>query len=315
MISRQEAAEMLRTDPQTVSNWIDKGVLRGKMVGRIMMVDSDTINRLFGSLEDVVNSEKVIAEMKAKYVETVNKLRTACEEWQKDVATVNGLERPSRLVRMFYSMVDGVGNEIMTERERVILKKFLDGSEFEAIGDDFGLTRERVRQIVEKAMRKLGSLEPYGDVVSRCNALDDENRLIKATLKRQESELAELRYKPNHQTGEEKALGALSETDRLVVEQLNTRLVDMNLTVRALNCLKSVDMETFGDLVKCDKTTLLKCRNFGKKSLGELDDLLDAVSTSIGVKFYFGMDVQPYYDRFTMSLIENGGENGIAETE
>ena len=54
---------------------------------------------------------------------------------------------------------------------------------------------------------------------------------------------------------------------------LKTRLVDMNLSVRALNCLKAADVETLGDLVQYNKTDLLKFRNFGKKSLTELDDL------------------------------------------
>ena len=58
------------------------------------------------------------------------------------------------------------------------------------IGDEYGLTRERVRQIIEKAMRKLGSLEPYGDVLNRCSELENENLMLKATLKRQEAELA-----------------------------------------------------------------------------------------------------------------------------
>ena len=51
---------------------------------------------------------------------------------------------------------------------------------------------------------------------------------------------------------------------------LKTRLVDMNLSVRALNCLKAADVETLGDLVQYNKTDLLKFRNFGKKSLSEL---------------------------------------------
>lgn len=51
---------------------------------------------------------------------------------------------------------------------------------------------------------------------------------------------------------------------------LKTRLVDMNLSVRALNCLKAADVETLGDLVQFNKTDLLKFRNFGKKSLSEL---------------------------------------------
>ena len=55
---------------------------------------------------------------------------------------------------------------------------------------------------------------------------------------------------------------------------LKTKLVEMDLSVRALNCLKAAGVETLGDLVQFNKTDLLKFRNFGKKSLTELDDLL-----------------------------------------
>ncbi len=69
---------------------------------------------------------------------------------------------------------------------------------------------------------------------------------------------------------------------------LKTRLADMNLSVRALNCLKAADVETLGELVKYQKNDLLKFRNFGKKSLTELDDLLD------NLKLTFGMDISKY---------------------
>ena len=55
---------------------------------------------------------------------------------------------------------------------------------------------------------------------------------------------------------------------------LKTKLVDLDLSVRALNCLKAAEVETLGDLVKFNKNDLLKFRNFGKKSLTELDELL-----------------------------------------
>ena len=58
---------------------------------------------------------------------------------------------------------------------------------------------------------------------------------------------------------------------------LKTKLADMDLSVRALNCLKAANVETLGDLVQYNKTDLLKFRNFGKKSLTELDDLLERV--------------------------------------
>ena len=69
---------------------------------------------------------------------------------------------------------------------------------------------------------------------------------------------------------------------------LKTKLTDMNLSVRALNCLKAADVETLGDLVQYNKTDLLKFRNFGKKSLTELDDLLESLNLS------FGTDISKY---------------------
>ena len=69
---------------------------------------------------------------------------------------------------------------------------------------------------------------------------------------------------------------------------LKTKLVDLDLSVRALNCLKAAEVETLGDLVKFNKNDLLKFRNFGKKSLTEFDELLDTMSLS------FGMDVSKY---------------------
>ncbi len=69
---------------------------------------------------------------------------------------------------------------------------------------------------------------------------------------------------------------------------LKTKLVDMNLSVRALNCLKAADVETLGELVQFNKNDLLKFRNFGKKSLTELDDLLESLNLS------FGTDISKY---------------------
>ncbi len=78
------------------------------------------------------------------------------------------------------------------------------------------------------------------------------------------------------------------ETSLHMRQLLKTKLVDMDLSVRALNCLKAADVETLGELVAYNKNDLLKFRNFGKKSLTELDDLVEAKGLS------FGMDVSRY---------------------
>ena len=69
---------------------------------------------------------------------------------------------------------------------------------------------------------------------------------------------------------------------------LKTKLVDMDLSVRALNCLKAAEVDTLGDLVSYNKNDLMKFRNFGKKSLTELEELVVLKGLS------FGMDLTKY---------------------
>jgi DNA-directed RNA polymerase subunit alpha len=69
---------------------------------------------------------------------------------------------------------------------------------------------------------------------------------------------------------------------------LKTKLIDMDLSVRALNCLKAAEVDTLGDLVSFNKSDLMKFRNFGKKSLTELEELVIAKGLN------FGMDLAKY---------------------
>ncbi|MDP5105175.1 MAG: DNA-directed RNA polymerase subunit alpha [Polaribacter sp.] len=69
---------------------------------------------------------------------------------------------------------------------------------------------------------------------------------------------------------------------------LKTRLIDMDLSVRALNCLKAAEVDTLGDLVSFNKSDLMKFRNFGKKSLTELEELVIVKGLN------FGMDLTKY---------------------
>lgn len=88
---------------------------------------------------------------------------------------------------------------------------------------------------------------------------------------------------------EEKSVSDDFDEEILHMRQLlKTKLVDLDLSVRALNCLKAAEVETLGDLVKFNRNDLLKFRNFGKKSLTELDELLESMGLT------FGMDVSKY---------------------
>ncbi len=83
--------------------------------------------------------------------------------------------------------------------------------------------------------------------------------------------------------------GEAFDEDALHMRQLlKTKLIDLDLSVRALNCLKAADVETLSELVSYNRNDLLKFRNFGKKSLVELDEKLESLNLS------FGMDISKY---------------------
>lgn len=81
---------------------------------------------------------------------------------------------------------------------------------------------------------------------------------------------------------------ALDEEEAHMRQLLNSPLKDMGLSVRAINCLKAAEIETLRDLVAYHRADLLKFRNFGKKSLTELDELLEKNNLA------FGMDISKY---------------------
>ncbi|MDY6122342.1 MAG: DNA-directed RNA polymerase subunit alpha [Porphyromonas sp.] len=85
-----------------------------------------------------------------------------------------------------------------------------------------------------------------------------------------------------------KQASELSDEELEIQELLNRQLKDFDLSVRALNCLRAAEVETLGELVRCTKADLLKVRNFGRKSLTELEDLFEQFNLS------FGMDVSKY---------------------
>ncbi|HPE85860.1 MAG: DNA-directed RNA polymerase subunit alpha [Bacteroidia bacterium] len=90
------------------------------------------------------------------------------------------------------------------------------------------------------------------------------------------------------ETDEKTVAEEFDESSLHIRQLLKSKLIDLDLSVRALNCLKAADVETLGDLVQYNKNDLLKFRNFGRKSLTELEDLVKAKNLE------FGMNVAKY---------------------
>ena len=121
-----------------------------------------------------------------------------------------------------------------------------------------------------------GSISPNAALQDAANILiyhfklftDDKKLSIESTVEAESKELDEESLRMRH--------------------LLLTKLSDMGLSVRAFNCLKAADIDTFADLVSYSRAELMKFRNFGRKSLSEIDILIEKMKLS------FGMDVTKY---------------------
>ena len=286
LITRNEAAQLLDVTPQTISNWVEKGILIGHYVDRQLVIDRSTIEKYFDTLSEVGFMEKRISAAKRDLQFVENELMTNLKDTRSAVHLLGDGVPAHFLIEIFESIIEASGNDVLKEREKVILTKLIEGNSPEYIGDEYGLTRSRIMQIASHAVRKLACVKTFSELRKENKQLIFDNANFQTVIQAFQNRIKELERVNNITSA------PVSEYDYLLGDKgghftalMNTKVIDLKITVRSLNCLKAADIETLGDLVRCNKNDLLKHRNFGKKSLTELHDLLDSLH------LHFGMDV------------------------
>ncbi|MBQ8155746.1 MAG: helix-turn-helix domain-containing protein [Prevotella sp.] len=295
MISRQEAADILNVSGQTISNWVEKGVLHGHYScdGRkTMLIDRKSIEKYFDTLEDLAFMEKRIALQK----KTLKEETEALEKDLNDMTTAKylfGKGVPEYLLRdIFNCVVYVASDEILCSREKEVLTRLMNGCSVDEVAEHFCLTRTRILQIANKAIRKITTMKSWPKAHDDYKRTLSENSKITVLLENQQARIRELEIQLGiniNKCGDD-ASGIPGYSKMELAEVLGRKLVDEDLTVRSLNCLKAADIEYVWQLVRCSKTDLLKFRNFGRKSLIELDDYLSNLNLS------FGMDLDHLID-------------------
>lgn len=286
LITRDEAAQLLDVTPQTISNWVEKGLLNGHMVGSQLKIDKATIEKYFDSMSDLAFIEKRVFAAKRDLQFTEKELEKNLNDSRSAVHLL-GKGVPAYLLNeIFISIINACGDDVLKEREKTFLTMLLEGRSVKELSDDFGLTYTRIMQVVSHSIRKLSTVKTFSELRKEYKQLLFDNNNYQKFVQSLQNRIKQLESVNNIDSA------PVSEYDYLLGDKggnftalLNKRIIDFNLTVRALNCLKSADIDTLGDLLKCKKKDLLKLRNFGKKSLSEIVDLLDSM------KLHFGMDV------------------------
>lgn len=187
----------------------------------------------------------------------------------------------------------------LTEKESEILARFYglgrEAQSFEAIGAELDLTRERVRQIKEKACRRLRNRLSFPASISNaweeCLLLKEEhqNELLaeRESLKKQLLAV-DKKYK-DKLSGIDHPIATemLTHIDAGWTnnENLFLRMVDLDLSVRALNCLKCADIDYLWQLAVLKRDDLFSFRNFGRKTLTELESVFSEKEVTFDMKF------------------------------
>lgn len=264
-MTRTEAAARLGVDPQTITNWVERGLLGGycDKKSRRFYVNGKDVEKYAEQYKLMSVSEETLKEKIKAFQDKEREMDARLGLLLRDelfIQKANDNNLRECLVNL-YVMLSNRG-----ERSTSVITDFLEGEGVTYIADKYSLSRERIRQIILKGLRAF-----VGDVENLLFTLK-ENINLKEEVQSLKRKLAI-------------ALGASDHTEKHIVlpTVFSTRLVDLNISVRSLNAMKTHDIETVGDLVQYSMSELLKTRNFGKKSLSELDDLVQSLGLHWGM--------------------------------
>lgn len=299
LIPTSKVAEILKVSSSTVINWSRKGFIPCLSVNyggkKGMLFSKDAIDELSEELNQIKDAEVQLKKAKQKY----DNLLKEYQADQKALRQVNGFGRilisTSCLLPKILELCTPI-KELAYNQAKAI-RMYAEGASLEEIGGELDVSRERARQIACKAARVLAcKMNIFDEQKETIKKQQNEISVLKIEIKRLQDANAKLALDLSSY-GHDIPQNAVEDKgviyDRVVL--LQTRISDIpGMSVRALNCMKSAKLETLEELVQFRKTDLLKFRNMGKKTLRELEDLLN---NNYGL--YFGMDVYKYTHELT----------------
>ncbi len=288
-MTRQQAAEKLGVTPQTVSNWLKTGILKDAGVNHITKIDEKTLDRFGPSLKELAATEQTIREAQAEADALCKKEQERLKDIRRAYGVLNlGGDDVLRAKVIKGVLCAAVNGGVICEREYNVLCRLLEKERATAIAEEYGLSRASIYLIARKGVGKIAEMQDYRELQDEVEKAREKVAAADELIVLQRNEIERLTkelsaYVPPVAEPEAGDAEVLAMRDLL-----KTKIVDLDLSVRALVCLKAYDIETLADLVPYSRIDLLKFRNFGRKTLTEVEDLLDSMGLT------FEMDVRKY---------------------
>ena len=278
LITRQEAARLLDVSTQTVSNWIEKGYIKAHMLDNHLLVDRETIEQHFDSLQDLAHLEKTVKE-KTEYL---RKEDFNLEFEINDLLEARDRMKDERLYGVYrwiteYATMSADG--LFTEQQQKIFHRMIDNGSADYIGKELGLSRSRVVDTFFNCLRKIAKVIDLAKTQEKWDEMEQENKRLKlqnASLIQQLNE-----YKAN--MAAQTATPSIPENEAKI-KLLGSNFEEFAFSVRATNVLRGLGCVTMADVACLKKADLMNAKLCGKKTVEDIEKLLAEHGLSLGSK-------------------------------
>lgn len=278
MISRNEAAAMLGCTVSTISNWVEKGIIKGHKVDNLLLVDKESIEKLFDTASDVAEMEKKLKDLRKNLADEIQqeeqKVKRLYEDGQRTIQD-----------KFFKELTDSIVDTVkdrLSERDFIIVSGVLKGKPTLEIAKEAGCNVETVRHNWHRITPKLIELINDSTVRQEKEDLAEEN--VKDEIRRLKAELSQLQTEHRNRD--------------LQASPLAKDLLDFGFSPHIYMTLSESGCKTLVDLLQYDAKRLLSLPNIGFASVRQIKERLDLMGLSLG------MDLRTISDQKYDALVE-----------
>lgn len=272
VLSRTEVADYFGVNPQTVSNWADAGLI--KRLNKTTYSGA-SVEKLAKEFADVADITRQIRETRTE----LQALRDEVSMFKTERMFYYERERLSEIFAGAYQVVANKNPESKARSIHIVSSLISKRQSTAQLSEEYGVSATRICQLAEKSIRH------FAKSVPAYTELDKELAGCKETIQEQNLLIEALENQVNQMNVHMRMIGVdarevniITEEYRSIYQMLNVPLKDFELSVRTLNITSFEGIKTVGDLIRRSRKELLKLRNFGHKSLMELDNLLESLN-------------------------------------
>ena len=287
-ISRQEAATMLGCSYQTVCNWIESGILKGRKIERAEMVDRDTVEALFDTATEVIQMENKLQRLKSEISEEL----IAREKEFLDLRDDKLFLLKKQFLRSLIDNSVSIANDVLDDEDCAIVKGYLQGKSTNQIASELNTSIPQVVRKAKKSMPVLLSRLDYSD-------LREENRRLNEELSGIQEEIATLREKDKSENISRKIKGT----------PFVLGLSRFDFPVRIANILSNMGCKNLTDVLKLDLDYCFRRRKISINAIHQLESCL----AKLGL--YSGMDLDALSDSDFDAIVEKLKQKTIYTAE